>query len=109
MTVNVCPIATVNAPVERVWRFLSEPANYDLWWDAQTRSIEPEGHARAGQQIHAQTRALGRQWNVESLINTVDDAKHQIELTTVLPFGITAHNHISCTSIDNAHARVTFG
>ncbi len=109
MTVNICPIATVNAPVERVWSFLSEPANYALWWDAETRSIVPQGHARAGQQIHAQTKALGKQWQVNILVNWVDDSNRQIELTTALPFGITVLNHISCTSIDNANSRVTFG
>ena len=109
MAVNVCPIATVNAPVERVWSYLSEPANFDLWWDAETRSITPPGRAQAGQKIHAQTKALGMQWSVDSLIHSVDDAKHQIELTTTLPFGITILNHISCTSIDSANSRVTFG
>jgi uncharacterized protein YndB with AHSA1/START domain len=51
MTISVCPIVTIHAPLERVWGFLSEPANYALWWDAQTRSIHPEGHAQAGQKI----------------------------------------------------------
>ena len=106
---NVCPITTVNAPVERVWAFLSEPANYALWWDAQTRLILPEGHAQAGQKIHAQSKALGRLWDVSILVNGVDDSKRQIELTTVLPFGITVHNHISCTPIDHTNSRVIFG
>jgi hypothetical protein len=109
MTVNVCPIASINAPVEQVWLFLSEPANYALWWDAKTRSILPVGHAQAGQKIYAQTKALGKRWDVNILVNWVDDSKRQIELTTALPFGITVHNHISCTSVDNANSRVSFG
>jgi uncharacterized protein YndB with AHSA1/START domain len=46
MSVSVCPIDISNAPIEKVWTFLSEPANHALWWDAQTRSIVPEGRAR---------------------------------------------------------------
>ena len=92
MSVNVCPIATINAPL-----------------DAETRSITPPGHARAGQKIHAQTKALGRRWDVNILINSVDDSKYHIEMTTALPFGITVLNHISCTPGDSANARVSFG
>ena len=39
MTVSVCPIAVVNAPPERIWALLSDPARFDLWWDAHTVTI----------------------------------------------------------------------
>jgi hypothetical protein len=58
MSVSVCPIAIINAPIERVWTFLSEPANYALWRDAQTRSIVPDGRAQSGQKIHAESSGL---------------------------------------------------
>jgi len=109
MSVSVCPLATIHAPVERVWNFLSEPANYALWWDAQTRSIVPTGSAKPGQKIHAQTRALGKQWNVYVIVESIDEAKRQIHLTTLLPLGITVHNHITCAPLDNASCRVSFG
>ena len=46
MSVSTCPIAIVNAPIERIWGLLSKPASYALWWDAQTRLIVPEGPAK---------------------------------------------------------------
>ena len=49
MIVSTCPIATINSPIEKVWELLAEPANYDLWWEAHTRSIVAEGCAQAGQ------------------------------------------------------------
>ena len=109
MSLTVCPLATIHAPVERVWSFLSEPANYALWWDAQTRSIVPEGPASPGQKIYAQTTALGKQWAVTVMVKDLDEAKRQIYLTTVLPWGITVHNHITCLPLDPAHCRVSFG
>lgn len=63
MSVSVCPIAVIEAPVERVWKFLSEPANYALWWDAQTRSVTPEGPVQAGQRIYAKTKTAGIQFD----------------------------------------------
>jgi len=110
VAVTTCPIAVVHAPVERVWNLLSEPANYDQWWDAQTRAIIPPGPAHPGQRIHAQTKALGRQWNVINIVvEHIDHAQRMIDLTTRLPLGITVHNHITCVPLDAATCRVSFG
>jgi hypothetical protein len=108
MSISACPIATIHAPVERVWRFVSEFANYDLWWSAHTRSIVPEGPVAPGQKLYAET-ALGKRWPVTVTVKNVDQAKREIHLITVLPFGITVHNHISCLPLDSAHCRVSFG
>ena len=109
MSLSTCPIATVHAPIERAWHLLSDPARYDLWWDAQTRSIVPEGPAKVGQKIYAQTKGLGKQWDVKIVVEMVDQAKHQIHLKTMLPLGITGYNHITCTPLDNTSCRVSFG
>jgi len=109
MSINTCPIATVEAPVERVWQFLADPHRYDLWWDAETRSIEPAGPAKSGQRICAQTRALGKDWDVQITVESIDSDKRHLDLTTQLPFGIMVHNHIVCTALDNRRCRVSFG
>jgi hypothetical protein len=105
MSVNVCPMDIINAPVQEVWPFLSEPANYALWWDAQTRSIVPEGHAQPGQRIHARAGGLG----INVILNSIDESKRQLHLTTMLPFGITVYNHITCTPLANGACQVSFG
>ena len=109
MSVNVCPVAIVNASLEHVWELLSEPNNFALWWDAQTQSIVPEGRAQAGQKIHAKTTEFGRQWDLTVIVNGVDESKHQIHLTTRLPFGITVYNHITCISFNKRITQVSFG
>ena len=109
MSFSTCPIATVNAPAEQVWSLLSEPASYALWWDAQTRSITPEGSARPGQRIYAQSKALGKWWDVLIAVESVDEARHAISLSTQLPFGVTVHNHITCAPLDRVSCRVSFG
>ena len=109
MSFNTYPIATVDAPVAQVWRLLADPARYALWWDAQTRSIIPDGLAQPGQRIFAQTTALRRQWNVYTTVQAVAPEKKQIDLLTQLPWGITVHNHIACTALDGERTRVSFG
>ena len=110
MSFSTCPIATVNAPVDQVWRLLANPAQYDLWWEVRTRSIVPEGPAQPGQQIVAQASALGRQWDVVHLtVQAVDPEKRQLDLLTRMPFGISVYNHITCQSLDSQNTRVSFG
>ena len=109
MSISTCPIATVEAPVEQVWQLLDDPHNYGLWWDAETCSIEPAGPAKSGQRISARTRALGRNWDVQITVASIDRDKRALDLTTQLPFGITVHNHIVCWTLDNKHCRVSFG
>lgn len=109
MAFSTCPIAVVRAPAERVWGLLSGPANYAQWWDAQVRAITPAGSAQPGQRIEAQTTALGRQWTVNITVEHIDHARHAIDLTARLPFGITVHNHITCVPVDATTCRVSFG
>lgn len=108
MSLTTCPVATIHAPAGRVWHLLSQPHNYALWYDAQTLSISPEGPAKPGQQIRAQTTAIGRRWTIGIRVEMVDEPKRQIRFKTALPFGITGHNHISCVPLDEANCRVSF-
>ena len=105
MSVSVCPMAIVNAPVERVWNLLSEPANFDLWWDAKTQSILPEGRAQVGQKVHAKAGGF----NIFLAIEGVDESQHKIDFMSKFPFGITGFNHITCTQLPDATTQVSFG
>jgi hypothetical protein len=109
MSFYTCPITMVHAPLDNVWDLLSDPSHYALWWDAETCSISPEGPARAGQKILARTIAFGKGWDIHIQVENVDASRHTLQLTTALPLGITVHNHITCTSLDDASCRVTFG
>ena len=105
MTLSTCSIATIGAPIERVWEFLVEPANYDLWWDAKTQSILPEGRAQVGQKVHAKAGGF----NILLTVDAVDESKHQIDFTTKFPFGITGFNHLTCIALTNSTTQVSFG
>jgi hypothetical protein len=109
MSVSTCPIATVNAPVERAWRLLADPAAYALWWDARTRSILPPGPAQPGQQILADTNPPIRGWQIRITVQAVNPEQHILDLLTRLPLGITVTNHISCMPLDGSHTRLSFG
>ncbi len=109
MTLRVCPIASVHAPVKRVWDFLSEPSNYALWWDAITRSVEPRGPAQAGQRIHARSRGFGILWNIHVLVEQVDEARHTLDVMATIPLGIFLFIHINCAALDARSCQISFG
>ena len=112
MSVSTCPIATVEAPVEHVWQLLADPSNYGLWWDAETCwqfAMEPAGPAKPGQRISARTRALGKDWDVQITVASIDLDKRALDLTTQLPFGVTVNSHIGCGTLDSKRSRVSFG
>lgn len=109
MALALCPAAIVGAPVERVWELLCEPAHYDVWWDARTERIEPEGKAAPGQVVYAKTTGLGRTWDVTLRVEAVHPDRHQIKLHITLPLGTVNDATITCTALDAASCRVQFG
>ena len=76
MSMSVCPVATIAAPVERVWAMLVEPARYGFWADGTVDWIEPPGPAEPGQIVKVSAPALGKRWQVTLAIDRVDVARH---------------------------------
>jgi hypothetical protein len=109
MSVSVCPIAVIAAPLDRVWAMLADPSRYDLWWDAHTDVIVPQGPVQPGQTVYAHTYGFGRRWTVTTVVEQIDAARHCIQLTTTLPLGIIGHNQLMATAVDGASTRVAFG
>ncbi len=109
MSLRVCPIASVHAPADKAWGFLTEPDNFALWWDATTEWIIPPGPAQPGQRVHGATTAFGIQWDVEVLVENIDRSRHALDVMTTLPFGIIVFNHITCTTLDPTSCQISFG
>ncbi len=109
MSLRVCPIAPVYVPLDRAWSFLVEPANVALWWHGKVKGIEPEGNAHAGQRIHAQSTPFGVPWNVDLLVERVDEQAHTLDVMSSIPFGIIIFTHVSCMALDSSNSQLSFG
>jgi hypothetical protein len=109
MSVSVCPVARIAAPVERVWAMLMDPAGYSQWTDGTVESIEPPGLARPGQVFTVSAQALGRRWRVGFAVDQIDAARHQIGFRVTLPFGVVEHSQITCTPLDERSCWVSYG
>jgi uncharacterized protein YndB with AHSA1/START domain len=108
MPISVCPAAVVAAPIESVWELLSDPALYDVWWDARTERIVPEGKAAPGQTVHARLSAFGGifKGTLTLRVERVDPEQQQVRIRATLPFGLVDDATITCTAIDAASCRV---
>jgi uncharacterized protein YndB with AHSA1/START domain len=106
--VTTCPMATVQAPLSKVWRLLSEPGAYDTWVDAVLVSTEPPGPLHAGQVILMRTRGAGRWWPVSFDILEVEPTEHRVALDVHLPLGIVNHEVITCRAVSDSQTLVGF-
>ncbi len=109
MGLNVCPAATVAAPVGVVWSLLADPLRIAEWADAEIQRVEPPGPTAPGQLIDATSKELGRTWHITFKILTVDQQKHRLHMHVTLPLGMHLEEHLSCTPIDATTCRVQYG
>ena len=109
MSLNLCPAAVVDAPVEFVWDLLSHLGRYGEWADGEVRQVEPEGPAVVGQTMTVTSRAFGRSWQVSFTVEVVKPEKHQLGMYVVLPLGIQMHEYVSCTPVTASSCRVQYG
>ncbi len=109
MSLSVCPIAVVAAPVEVVWANLVQWERYLEWADVWVERLEPEGPAAVGQTIHFAGKALGRTMRFSFKVEELNPERHQLGLHAFFPLGLQEKPHISCTPIDATTCRVQYG
>jgi uncharacterized protein YndB with AHSA1/START domain len=109
MSVSVCPIAVIAAPIERVWALVVDPAQWAHWADASLDHVEPPGPACPGQTFVVSSVGFGRRWRFHFTVDAVDEAGYRLRVTARFPFGMVEHTQIGCVAVDEATCRVTFG
>ena len=109
MSLSVCPVAVVAAPIELVWANLTQWERYFDWADVWVERSEPEGPATAGQTIYFAGKALGRTLHFTFKVEEVNPERHQLGLHAFFPLGLQEKPHIVCTPIDATTCRVQYG
>ena len=109
MGVSVCPTAVIDAPIERVWALVADPAQWEQWADATLEYADPPGPARPGQTFVVSSVGLGRRWRFPFTVDAVDEARHRLRVTAHFPLGVVEHTQIGCMALDEGRCRVTYG
>jgi hypothetical protein len=99
---DVCPTDVVHAPVERVWPLLIEPSRLH-WVDAKLVSAPARALAVGDRLLFRAGPGLRVSWSVVAV-----EPEHSLTLDIALPFGVTNHETVVLTRIDDASCRVTF-
>jgi ligand-binding SRPBCC domain-containing protein len=109
MTVTVCPVATINAPIERVWSLLIDPGKWTDWSTGRLEAARPDGPLHVGQQLYFSSRAFGRRWHAVTTVRSVAAEQHSLDVDVSVPFGIVNHEHLSLVSLPEDRTYVQFG
>ena len=105
----VCPTDVVEAPIDVVWRLLTEPAGWGGFFDIRIGHIEPPGCARVGQRVFAESGPRLFHLRVHFEFTAVDAERHRLGLRVDLPFGVTVSEDLHCAAVSESRCRVTYG
>ena len=101
-----CPTAVVNAPVDVVWRLLTEPAGWSNFYDVQITKVVPPGPAVVGQKIYGTSGPWPLRFRVQFEFFKIDPANHVLGFTVQLPFGISVREDMDCVPLNSTQCRV---
>jgi len=106
---SVCPTDVVEAPLDVVWRLLTEPAGWGGFFDVRIGHIDPPGPARVGQRVVAESGPRLFHFKVSFEFTLVDAERRRLGLQVRLPFGVTVTEDLHCAAISEGRCRVTYG
>ena len=101
-----CPTAVVNAPVDVVWRLLTEPAGWGNFYDVEITKVVPPGPAVVGQKIYGTSGPWPLRFRVQFEFFKIDPANHVLGFTVQLPFGISVREDMDCVPLNSTQCRV---
>jgi hypothetical protein len=103
-----CPSALVNAPVEIVWRLLTDPAGWGKFYDLRVTKVEPPGPAAEGQKFYGESGPRFLHLRLAFEYIKVDPVRYLLNLDVELPFGLFVREEMDSIPLDNARCRVNY-
>jgi hypothetical protein len=103
-----CPSALVNAPIEIVWRLLTDPAGWGKFYDLRVTKVEPPGPAAEGQKFYGESGPRFLHLRLAFEYIKVDPVRYLLNLDVELPFGLFVREEMDCIPLDNAQCRVNY-
>jgi hypothetical protein len=98
----------VNAPIDVVWKLLTEPAGWTEFFDIRITRIDPSGPAVVGQRIYGESGPRFLRLVVTLEYTEIDAARRTIGLNVQLPLGVTVREDLSCSAVGDTQCRVNY-
>src|ERR1035437_8421174 len=103
---TACPTDIVEAPVDVVWKLLTDMSGWGSFFDVHVTSVEPSGPAINGQRMLGKTGPRWLRLGVSFDYTLIDKAHHKLELDARLPLGIAVHEALDCVPLEGGRCRV---
>src|SRR5215467_10639570 len=103
-----CPSAAVNAPIERVWSLLTDPLQWDAFYDVRIMSVDPVGRAMVGQRVLAESGPRWLHLKLAFEFTHVDPVRHQLGFNVRLPFGVRVREDLDCVALGAEACHVNY-
>jgi hypothetical protein len=108
MTYSSCPTAVVNAPVEIVWRLMTEPARWGEFFDVRITEVDPPGPAIVGQKFYGESGPPVLRLRLTFEYIKIDPVRHALELNVQLPFGVFVREELDCIPLSITQCRFNY-
>lgn len=103
-----CPTALVNAPIDIVWRLLTEPTGWTEFFDIRVTRIDPPGPAVVGQRIYGDSGPRFMHLVVTLEYTKIDVGRRTIGVNVQLPLGVTVCEDLSCSAVSDSQCQVNY-
>ena len=105
---TACPTDIVEAPVDVVWKLLTDLSGWGTFFNVHVTSVEPPGPAIKGQRMLAKAGPRWLRLGVSFDYTLIDKAHHKLELDARFPLGITVHEALDCVPLEGDRCRVNY-
>jgi hypothetical protein len=103
-----CPMALVNAPIDIVWRLLTEPSGWERFFDVRIIRVDPPGQAVIGQRIHGESGPRWLHLGITFEFTDIDVVQRTLGMHIRLPLGITVRETLTCRAVSETQCRVNY-
>ena len=107
-TFVACPTEIVEAPIEVVWRLLTNFEGWGNFYDVRVLRVEPPGAAVVGQRMFGESGPRWLHLGVSFEFVLIDEPRHQLEFDVRLPLGLTVHEVLDCVPLASERCRVNY-
>lgn len=107
-TYEACPTDLVNAPVDVVWRLLTNLSGWGDFYDVRVNRVDPVGPATVGQLMSGESGPRWLHLKVSFRFTNIDPTSYKLEFDVTFPFSVSVHEDLDCVPLDDGRCRVNY-
>jgi len=107
-TYLACPTEIIEAPIDVVWRLLTNLSGWGSFFDVRVTSVDPPGPATVGQRMVGETGPRWLHLGASFEFTRIDESNYKLELDIKLPLGISVYEALDCVPLGDDRCRANY-